>query len=570
MGNDQDAKETVLKWQNQRQRWAHYVTVNIPGHRNLRTSCYVEQNHSSLAQRVPDNAKKSVVQFIVDIIGRSGDVLDERQGEWMKWDASSASAIQKMDRMDRPHLREAREQLHQKPYLRFWEQYKLRTSYNVSDAPNGVNISHTGSPDKVRFLEDGKRCTCEHVFAWEDECRHEIAKRMHRKQTAFCAELFSQLHLFNPVMEKLKAADASVPHLESATGDDGNPFGDTADFGSPDVDFESSLEVEDTRQSKRQRRGGKTGEPSFSQISMSPSKMRSMGAGNISLKTQRDSCNINANVGYGKLQTACTELASVTSSHDNSVQHVIYTTMDRLKSMLEKGDFSAERHKGTTIEAIANQLCCITGKESQASAHGGMAVKSHVPRQGANPKNRLGGARSTVGKKTPSCGFCNTAGDHPGNQLSCPRKKNWGNFVSLKKDKGTACTKLQDVVEGRTMEFSDLTEEESLSGKAELTQPPRRAKRVQVKGYKVGRDGKKYVFCTCIDRYGNALTQLEGHHTVSYEDIFIDYLSLVASMRTYDFVFFSAVSQDALAALDLQPDRKRQKTSDAADSEQLV
>ena len=52
-------------------------------------------------------------------------------------------------------------------------------------------------------------------------------------------------------------------------------------------------------------------------------------------------------------------------------------------------------------------------------------------------------------------------------------------------------------------------------------------------------DKKDYLLCTCIDRCGNILTITEGNCTSSYENIFIEYHSIITNLsKQFDYVFF--------------------------------
>lgn len=146
MGSNQKAKDTIVKWQERRKDWAHYVVRKVIGHREIKSSSYSEQNHSSLAARVPDDHSRPIERFITEVIRRTGDIMDERQKALFTWDANKATAVDNMIPRDRPHLKSARGMLYQVPYERFVGQYKCYSSYNVVEVEGGCHITHTSSP----------------------------------------------------------------------------------------------------------------------------------------------------------------------------------------------------------------------------------------------------------------------------------------------------------------------------------------------------------------------------------------------------------------------------------------
>ena len=83
-----------------------------------------------------------------------------------------------------------------------------------------------------------------------------------------------------------------------------------------------------------------------------------------------------------------------------------------------------------------------------------------------------------------------------------------------------------------------------------MSSPPTSAKRVQIKGYCVTLKEEKYYFCTCISAGGKILSQAEGTRTVSYEDVFIEYVSLMAALNTFDFVFLAPLKPELVVKID--------------------
>ena len=150
------------------------------------------------------------------------------------------------------------------------------------------------------------------------------------------------------------------------------------------------------------------------------------------------------------------------------------------------------------------------------------------------------------------CGFCSSVGEHPGNQTICPKKLAFGTCFAVKKDKHAITEKLEMVTSGKDDDFIDLSGNELLSNCSNLSGPPGRAKRIQIKGYKTMPSGKRYLLCTCIDRFGNSLSQQEGRSSVSYQDVFVEYMATVASLGQYDSIFFKPLDQNSLETADLK------------------
>jgi hypothetical protein len=156
-------------------------------------------------------------------------------------------------------------------------------------------------------------------------------------------------------------------------------------------------------------------------------------------------------------------------------------------------------------------------------------------------------------KQGQRCGFCGEpvgATDHPGNQTNCPKKAGFGEYIDAKKNKDVARVKLARIIEGREVNFSNLSDSAMFSHRRFLSSPPTSAKRVQIKGYCVTLKEERYYFCTCISAGGKILSQAEGTRTVSYEDVFIEYVSLMAALNTFDFVFLAPLKPELVVKFD--------------------
>ena len=90
------AKEKVVKWQERREVWAHYVRNKVKGHMEIHGP-HVEQNHSSLKAIVEDDVNRSLEQNIVEVMGRTDLLLQKRQALKYKWEVEAANELKKMD-----------------------------------------------------------------------------------------------------------------------------------------------------------------------------------------------------------------------------------------------------------------------------------------------------------------------------------------------------------------------------------------------------------------------------------------------------------------------------------------
>lgn len=80
IGNsNQSTREKILKWQRMGPRWAHFSRNTVDGHRNVSTSTYAEQNHSSLKAKAPDNPKRKMERNVTDVMKRDRDLIEKRQ-----------------------------------------------------------------------------------------------------------------------------------------------------------------------------------------------------------------------------------------------------------------------------------------------------------------------------------------------------------------------------------------------------------------------------------------------------------------------------------------------------------
>ena len=78
VSNKQEAKEKIVKWQERREVWAHYMRNKVKGHMEIHGP-HVEQNHASLKAIVEDDVTRSLEQNIVEVMRRTGLLLQKRQ-----------------------------------------------------------------------------------------------------------------------------------------------------------------------------------------------------------------------------------------------------------------------------------------------------------------------------------------------------------------------------------------------------------------------------------------------------------------------------------------------------------
>lgn len=99
-----------------------------------------------------------------------------------------------------------------------------------------------------------------------------------------------------------------------------------------------------------------------------------------------------------------------------------------------------------------------------------------------------------------------------------PRKSRVWYFSKISDAKSitSIAAKLEQILGGTHADFrsdmADIIEAEEMGGRKFVESIPSGTKRLQVKGYHK-RQGKSYLFCTCIDKQGVVLTRREGLNT---------------------------------------------------------
>ena len=203
VGEDQHAKDKIVRWQKESERWGRYVWSGIEGIRNRKSSSPAESNHASLVAIAPDKPNRTLEENIVDVMARTGLLFQKRMTTKAQHAASAAAAIKSMSGPRASHLSDPRTKLDVVPFQQFEKEYDLYMQYNCSDenrdGVTGCYVSHTsqdGSGDGY-FIPDGGSCPCPvEVELKVGGCRHGIAKRMHRKEAPFSLDTVYPCCLF--------------------------------------------------------------------------------------------------------------------------------------------------------------------------------------------------------------------------------------------------------------------------------------------------------------------------------------------------------------------------------------
>lgn len=365
--------------------------------------------------------------------------------------------------------------------------------------------------------------------------------------------MFSHTSLFSVVLPKVKAVDIDEDFnallgntFELKQSDSTTSKNVTQKLPTGAGDVKRRVAASSGSKQRVTSNAGAAAAVTFSQPAISPSKAAvGLSSSIISPRTERRAGDINANVGFGTIHDALRQLTSTATRMDNYVQNVVYSVITQLHELLEKGDYDADCYKGTLMEMTAFQLAFLSRNNQPSEEYADVKVRSHIAKPGPAPKYRLGSGNSTVTRKPRTCGFCLRTDGHPGNQSNCDRKQSFGMCFAVKTKQKDIVRKLRNIVEGKEMLYNDLSEVEMYCNKTTLDSPPAAAKRYQFKGYKVEKDDK-FVLCTCIAKDGKILSRREGLETVTYEEVFIEYLSLVAAVGQCDSVFFAPLDPKKL------------------------
>ena len=164
VGEDQRAKDKIVRWQKESERWGRYMWSGIEGMRNRKSSSPAESNHASLVAIAPDRPDRTLEENIVDVMERTSLLFQKRIKSKAQHAASAATAIQSMSGSRASHLSEPRIKLDDVPFQQFEDQYNHYMQYNCKDEERndvtGCYVSHTSqeSSGDGYFIPDGGSC----------------------------------------------------------------------------------------------------------------------------------------------------------------------------------------------------------------------------------------------------------------------------------------------------------------------------------------------------------------------------------------------------------------------------
>eukprot|EP00986_Skeletonema_menzelii_P004664 scaffold1622_cov114-Skeletonema_menzelii.AAC.1 len=496
-------------------RWGHYSRNTVAGHRNISTSSYAEQNHSSIKAMAPDDPNRTVEQNIVDIMLRDKTLIEDRQREKDSWYTTANAELELLTRDKSEQLSLPRKRMDKKPYNLFAEEFDHALQYSAADEfRNGVAgcvISHVSAKEgDGRFIPDGEKCKkCKESIALSF-CRHDIVKCIHRGVPVFDPGSTDDVHLFFALIPRMRTDGTWVStqaHGSNIT-DQGRLDGLIDDFNNEGVEggfFGAEVGVDGA-----EGNGEDTSAP-LDIILSSPSKRFMSTTSAVVQRTSaahRRQVPFNTFVEYGK------EIGGLARSLCVPTQHVISNHLQQVLELMRNGDYADPRHRDTCVERVAMLLASLA--KDRSSEDGNMPNTQVVPKRGRNAKHRLGSEKSTVSfssKKPRTCTFCKLQGCQTN---TCERKREWGVPIKVTRDSlASTSDRLGQISQGSDPDFPDMAQvlgEEVIASKPLLDTLPQKTRHLQVKGFIV-RSGKPYLFCTCVDSNGIILSRKEGSVT---------------------------------------------------------
>lgn len=237
-------------------------------------------------------------------------------------------------------------------------------------------------------------------------------------------------------------------------------------------------------------------------------------------------------VSYNTFLSHGKDIGSVATDLCVRTQHAIHNHFKKVYDMLSKGDYADPRHAGTA------HVLDIVAKD-RSSAEVNEPRRRVVQKAGRNSQYRLGSEKSTTSRPR-TCGFCKKQGRQSN---ACSKKNAWGEATKVSnKTTTTIAEKLEQICRGQHSDFSDIgnvLDAEAIASKRFLEAFPSKIKHLQVKGY-TEKQGKRYLFCTCIDIGGETFARKEGSVTTSYADVFINSLAVTSYLSKLDNVFWKS------------------------------
>jgi len=539
VGSKQSLVDKIVKWQEMGPRWGHYSRNTVAGHRNISTSSYAEQNHSSIKAMAPDDANRTVEQNIVDIMMRDKTLIEERQREKNLWYCTVVADLSELAKDKAEKVSLARKRMDKKPYNLFAEEFDHALQYSATDeVRNGVAgcvIRHVSAIEgDGRFIPDGEKCNkCKESKAMMF-CRHDIQKCLHRGLPVFDAESTNEVHLFFVFIPRMRT-DGTWVSTQSFDGRN------DADQGGLDDQIESFnneggeggvLDAEVTVDGA-ERNGEDVS--AFAGVLSSPSKRYMSTTSAVAQRTSgahRRQVDYNTFVEHGK------EIGASARNLCVPTQHAISNHLQQVRELLSSGDYTDPRHRGTCVEPLARLLASVA--KDRSSEVGNMPSTQVVPKPGRNPKHRFGSEKSTASSKPRTCGFCKRQGCQAN---TCETKREWGVPIKVNRESlASTSDKLGQIAGGSDPDFRDMAQvlgEEVIASKPFLNTLPQKTKHLQVKGFIV-RNEKQYLFCTCVDGNGIILCRKEGNVTKSYADLFIYNTAVTSSLQSLENVFLKS------------------------------
>ncbi len=548
-GSNQCTRDKIVKWQEMGDRWGHYSRNTVTGHRNISTSTYAEQNHASIKAMAPDDAKRTVEQNVVDIMRRDKTRTEDNQKLKFLWYTEEADNLSRMIQQRAAHLSEARSQLDRRSYGIFEEQYdhslQFSTHSEVRDGVAGCVVRHVNSADSdARFIPNGEQCKLCNESKAMTFCRHTIAKCRHNGTPLFDPKSVDPIHFFYPFVPRARLDGSWVKsgekRLVGRQSMDLSRVDEDVDVGLNTIDDNVAFKsdgtegvVEPTSAPALDPFPAETS--NFADVMTSPSKQlmptSSVLAEGRSHAAPRTQVSYNTFLSHGK------DIGAIVVDQCIRTQHAVSNHLRKLFDMLDKGDYTDPRHAGTCVESLAHVLGTVAKDRSSAEVN--EPRRRVVQKAGRSSQYRLGSEKSTISRPR-TCGFCKRQGCQSN---ACSKKNVWGEATKVsKKTTITIAEKLEQISRGQHSDFCDIgnvLDAEAIASKTFLDTLPSKIKHLQVKGY-IENQGKRYLFCTCIDGGGETFVRKEGSVTKSYTDLFINSLAVTSSLSKLDNIFWKS------------------------------
>ena len=515
-------------------------------------SSYAEQNHASISHTAPDDCKRTLENNIIDIFERTKLVFNKKQEQSHLWASTCAKDCNAMGHK-KIYLCEARKSLTKFGYNLYHKQFDLLNNYNVERSDDYCLIYHTNASNKIYNLKNGQKCYCSFRFAYGMICRHEMARNYHLDVPLFCINDVADRFKFVLQLDSNLRCQENIEPSNSGT-ECGNEHGNVtaADNASLMEEYSGDMCGEDLNSAIDEKQSTieedlygnnnnsieivETLEDVDDSAIVNTIHCNKASSTDNDYDIEDDNCEeripdigiSNRKVNYHKLLDVSREIVAVSSSLDNSVQNIVFTTLTHMQDILTRRDFGSIRYKETAISIFSEQLKLATQSSYNKESQSHLVNKTKVA-VGRPNTIRLGNPKSSTARRKKCCSFCHLSGH---TRANCSVISKYGQCLSVRV---------------QSTEIAEIIQEKYVKGKKEcptvcdentITKAPIQAKRIQIVGHKEI-DKKDFLLCTCIDRCGNILTITEGNCTSSYENIFIEYHSIITNLsKQFDFVLF--------------------------------